>query len=165
MLRLWSTTSFECTTILGRIIELRGMVFSSNSFRESCLLTLDASSFLSADLRLSSVLQAESGHRQGLQLSRFRDSGPTYHRLESGRRRDPPGILLVRRRERESISSSLLLLAVADSVPLLSLQFERHLPALYPIATDILLRESAPEVREALRLWFVKAGRARFGAP
>ena len=54
-------------------------------------------------------------------------------------------------------------LSFADLLVSLFPQFERHLPALYPIATDILLRESAPEVREALRLLLKRAGRVRFG--
>jgi brefeldin A-inhibited guanine nucleotide-exchange protein len=41
------------------------------------------------------------------------------------------------------------------------LQFALYLPAIYPLATDLLLREMSPEMREALRDIFVRIGRAK----
>ena len=40
-------------------------------------------------------------------------------------------------------------------------QFTRYLPAIYPLATDLLMRETGPELREALRDIFVRVGRAK----
>jgi hypothetical protein len=39
-----------------------------------------------------------------------------------------------------------------------TLQFEAHLPTLYPLACDILSREMSPEIRESVRLVFVRTG-------
>ncbi|RPD67347.1 hypothetical protein L226DRAFT_452320 [Lentinus tigrinus ALCF2SS1-7] len=36
--------------------------------------------------------------------------------------------------------------------------FTRYLPAIYPLATDLLSREMAPEIREGLRDYFVRVG-------
>ncbi len=38
------------------------------------------------------------------------------------------------------------------------LQFTRYLPAIYPLATDLLSREMAPEIREGLREYFMRVG-------
>jgi brefeldin A-inhibited guanine nucleotide-exchange protein len=40
-------------------------------------------------------------------------------------------------------------------------QFLTHLPSVYVLATDVLLTESAPEVREAVRAFFVKVGEVK----
>lgn len=37
-------------------------------------------------------------------------------------------------------------------------QFTRYLPAIYPLATDLLSREMAPEIREGLRDYFLRVG-------
>ena len=37
-------------------------------------------------------------------------------------------------------------------------QFTRYLPAIYPLATDLLSREMAPEIREGLREYFMRVG-------
>lgn len=37
-------------------------------------------------------------------------------------------------------------------------QFTRYLPAVYPLATDLLSREMAPEIREGLREYFLRVG-------
>ncbi|RDB22645.1 Protein transport protein sec71 [Hypsizygus marmoreus] len=39
--------------------------------------------------------------------------------------------------------------------------FARYLPAIYPLATDILSREIAPEVRQPLRTYFLRVGYAQ----
>jgi brefeldin A-inhibited guanine nucleotide-exchange protein len=40
-------------------------------------------------------------------------------------------------------------------------QFARYLPAIYPLATDLLGREIAPEVRQALKTYFLRVGYAQ----
>ncbi|KAG5646614.1 hypothetical protein DXG03_002918 [Asterophora parasitica] len=40
-------------------------------------------------------------------------------------------------------------------------QFSRYLPAIYPLATDLLSRDVAPEIRETLRKYFVRVGYAQ----
>lgn len=37
-------------------------------------------------------------------------------------------------------------------------QFTRYLPAIYPLATDLLSREMAPDIRESLREYFMRVG-------
>lgn len=37
-------------------------------------------------------------------------------------------------------------------------QFSRYLPAIYPLATELLSRELAPEVRQGLKTFFVRVG-------
>jgi brefeldin A-inhibited guanine nucleotide-exchange protein len=39
-----------------------------------------------------------------------------------------------------------------------NMQFSRYLPAVYPIAVDILARDLAPEIREGLRHYFLRVG-------
>jgi brefeldin A-inhibited guanine nucleotide-exchange protein len=38
------------------------------------------------------------------------------------------------------------------------LQFERYLPELYPLVTDMLAREMAPDLWQAVRSFYVKTG-------
>jgi brefeldin A-inhibited guanine nucleotide-exchange protein len=40
-------------------------------------------------------------------------------------------------------------------------QFTTYLPAVYPWVTDLLSREVAPEVRQALQTYFVRVGYAQ----
>lgn len=37
-------------------------------------------------------------------------------------------------------------------------QFARYLPAIYPLATELLSREMAPEIRQNLRDYFLRVG-------
>lgn len=37
-------------------------------------------------------------------------------------------------------------------------QFKRYLPAIYPLATEILLRDMTEEVRDGIRLLLVRTG-------
>lgn len=39
------------------------------------------------------------------------------------------------------------------------LQFTRYLPAIYPLVTELLSREIAPEIRRGLRDYFLRVGR------
>jgi brefeldin A-inhibited guanine nucleotide-exchange protein len=40
-------------------------------------------------------------------------------------------------------------------------QFARYMPAIYPLATGLLARDIAPEIRHGLRLYFVRVGYAQ----
>jgi brefeldin A-inhibited guanine nucleotide-exchange protein len=40
-------------------------------------------------------------------------------------------------------------------------QFARYLPAIYPLATDLLARDVAPEIRSGLKTYFVRVGVAQ----
>lgn len=42
-----------------------------------------------------------------------------------------------------------------------SAQFVRYLPAVYPLATELLSREIAPEIRQNLREYFMRVGYAK----
>jgi hypothetical protein len=59
------------------------------------------------------------------------------------------------------LSLSTLLNTVTDTDSSSDKQFLTHLPSLYVLATDVLLTESAPEVREAVRAIFVKVGQVK----
>jgi brefeldin A-inhibited guanine nucleotide-exchange protein len=37
-------------------------------------------------------------------------------------------------------------------------QFSRYLPAIYPVAAELLARDTSPEVREGLRDYFLRVG-------
>lgn len=37
-------------------------------------------------------------------------------------------------------------------------QFARYLPAIYPLATELLSRDMAPEVRQCLKTYFARVG-------
>lgn len=41
---------------------------------------------------------------------------------------------------------------------LLHAQFARYLPAIYPLATELLSRDMAPEIRQGLKMFFVRVG-------
>lgn len=40
-------------------------------------------------------------------------------------------------------------------------QFARYMPAIYPLATELLARELAPDVRVALRTYLIRVGLAQ----
>lgn len=44
---------------------------------------------------------------------------------------------------------------------LMCIQFARYLPAIFPLATELLGKEIAPEVRQPLRTYFVRVGIAQ----
>ena len=39
-------------------------------------------------------------------------------------------------------------------------QFARYLPAIYPLATELLARDSSQDIRDGLREYFVRVGYA-----
>jgi brefeldin A-inhibited guanine nucleotide-exchange protein len=41
------------------------------------------------------------------------------------------------------------------------MQFVRYLPAIYPLATGLLARDVAPEIRLGLKMYFERVGRTQ----
>ena len=50
---------------------------------------------------------------------------------------------------------------LADLVLPRTPQFTRYLPAIYPLAADLIARDTSPEIREGLRDYFVRVGYAQ----
>jgi brefeldin A-inhibited guanine nucleotide-exchange protein len=40
-------------------------------------------------------------------------------------------------------------------------QFARYLPAIYPLATELLARDTSPDIRDGLKEYFLRVGYAQ----